>query len=218
MKGWCVWLVFTGALLLAAAPALADTRPAPLDALAASFGGWAPLREVRTFAYRLKRLNAQGVVTRDERFRLDLEKGHVWSRDLSTGVETWWDSSAGWRHAAADGEPVRDEAAGARLRSHAAFNFFRLLRDPATQAEWTGERRIRLTPAGEEPFEVELDPASGRIVANHFPGGLVSDEADYQPVGALVWPMEFRVPGANAFTGRFSEVELLREPALPLSR
>lgn len=209
-------VTFTCGLLIVVA-AHADLRPAPLDALAASFGGWASLRKVRTFAYRLTRLNAQGVVTRDERYRLDLETGHVWSRDLRTGIETWWDGAAGWRRAAAVSEPARDDAAGARLRSHAAFNFFRLLRDPATRAEWTAERRIRLTPAGEEAFEVELDAASGRIVANHFAGGFVSDEADYQSVGALVWPMEFRVPGENAFTGRFSEVELSREPALPAS-
>jgi hypothetical protein len=211
-------VAFACVLLGVAAMHAADPRPAPLDALAASFGGWTPLREVRTFAYRLMRLDAQGVVTRDERYRLDLETGHVWSRDLRTGIETWWDGAAGWCRAVTDGDPARDDVAGARLRSHAAFNFFRLLRDPATRAEWTGERRIRLTPTGEEAFEVELDPVSGRIVANHFAGGFVSDEADYQPVGALVWPMEFRVPGANAFTGRFSEVELSREPALPASR
>jgi hypothetical protein len=177
-----------------------------------------PLRVVRTFAYRLTRTDARGVVTRDERYRLDLETGAVWSRDLRTGVEIWWDGATGWRRAKAGDEPTKDEAAGTRLQSHAAFNFFRLLRDPATRAEWTAERRIRLTPAGEEAFEVELDPASGRIVANHFAGGLVSSEADYQSVGALVWPMEFRVPGANAFTGRFSEVELQREPALSALR
>lgn len=216
-RWWRTLLTFACVFLVVVATH-ADTRSAPLDALAASFGGWALLREVRTFAYRLTRTDAQGVVTRDERYRLDLEKGHVWSRDLRTGVETWWDGAAGWRRATNDGEPARDEAAGTRLRSHAAFNFFRLLRDPATRAEWTAERRIRLTPAGEEAFEVELDPSSGRIVANHFAGGFVSDEADYQPVGSLVWPMEFRVPGAKAFTGRFSEVELLREAALPALR
>lgn len=203
-------------ILLGVVVAHADTRSAPLDALAVSFGGWSPLREVRTFAYRLTRTDAQGVVTRDERYRLDLESGQIWSRDLRTGVEAWWDGAAGWRRAADDREPGRDEAAGARLRSHAAFNFFRLLRDPATRAEWTAEWRIRMTPAGEEAFEVELDPASGRIVANYFAGSLGSDETDYQPIGgALVWPMEFRTRGANASTGRFSEVELSREPALP---
>lgn len=211
-------LVTFACVFLPVIAAHADTRPAPLDALAASFGGWAPLREVRTFAYRLTRIDAQGAVTRDERYRLDLEKGSVWSRDLRTGVETWWDGSAGWRRAKPGDKPAKDEAAGTRLRSHAAFNFFRLLRDSATRAEWTSERRIRLTPAGEDAFEVELDPASGRIVENHFAGGFVSDEADYQRVGSLVWPMEFRVPGLKAFTGRFSEVELLREAALPASR
>lgn len=209
------WLVLVCALLGAAAPAA--ERPAPLDALAASFGGWTPLRAVRTFAYRLTRTDAQGVVTRDESYRLDLENGQVWSRDRRSGDEAWWDGAAGWRRPAAGGAAGRDDAAGARLRSHAAFNFFRLLRDPATRAEWTGERRIRLTPAGEEAFEVELDPASGRIVANHF-GPVVSGEFDYRPVGALVWPMEFRVPGAKASVGRFSELELSDDPALPAAR
>lgn len=210
-------LITLTCVLMGVAAARADLRPAPLDALAASFGGWAPLREVRTFAYRLTRTDAQGVVTRDECYRLDLETGHVWSRDLRTGVEIWWDGAAGWRRAATGGDAVRDEAAGARLRSHAAYNFYRLLRDPATRAEWTDAGRIRLTPAGEEAFEVELDSATGRIVANHFDGGMVSGEFDYQPLGALVWPTEFRVPGARAFSARFSEIQLSREPALPAS-
>lgn len=203
------------ALVWVTVAAHAETRPAPLDALAASFGGWAPLREVRTFAYRLTRRDATGAVTRDERYRVDLENGHVWSRDLRRGDETWWDGAAGWRRVAAGGAPARDAAVGSRLRSHAAFNFFRLLRDRTTGAAWVGVRRIRLTPAGEASFEVELDPASGRIVANHFPGGLVSREVDYQPIGALVWPMEFQALGAPPASGRFSEIELSSEPALP---
>ncbi|WP_415909770.1 hypothetical protein [Oleiharenicola sp. Vm1] len=105
-----VWPVLVCALLGAAAPAA--ERPAPLDALAASFGGWTPLRAVRTFAYRLTRTDAQGVVMRDESYRLDLENGQVWSRDRRSGDEAWWDGAAGWRRPAAGGAAGRDDAAG----------------------------------------------------------------------------------------------------------
>ncbi|MBI5426580.1 MAG: hypothetical protein HZA32_21090 [Opitutae bacterium] len=215
MTRYGAWIVFAGALLLAAASALAGTRPAPLDALATSFGGWAPLREVRTMTYRLTRFSG-GTRVGEVLYRLDLESGHVWSRDMLTNEESWWDGATGWRRAA-KGNPERDAGVADRLREHAAYHFFRLLRDPATRAEWINLTRIRIKPAGQEAFEVELDPSDGRIRSNHF-GDVTVREGFYEPVGQLVWPMKFIVeqPLKPPASGHFSAVRLLAEPALPV--
>jgi hypothetical protein len=208
-------------LPLAANPAESDPRRdarAPLDVLAASFGGWEAMRAGRTLAYRLTVTDEDQAVRRDARYRLDLASGAVWSRDLLTGEETEWDGTTG-RRRRGQAEATRDDAAGERLRTHAAYNFLRLLRDPATRAEWQGAWRIRLHPAGAAAFAVELDPSNGRIRSNHFDDGAFSTEEDYQPVGALVWPMRFVVPSASGGrTGVFRDVQLLAEPALPAPR
>lgn len=201
-------------LLLSVHAAGAPSARPPLDVLARGFGGWPALRAVRAFAYRLTLTDGKGTVLRDAQYRLDLENGQVWSKNLLTGEEAWWDGTSGWRQAA-PGRHERDEAAGTRLRSHAAYNFLRLLRDSATRAEWKSPARIRLSPAGADPFEVEIDPATGRILTNHFGDGTGSAEHDYQPVGPLVWPMRFIVPGVGGpRTGVFDEVRLLTEPAI----
>lgn len=201
--------------VIAGATTAPAARPA-LEVLAEALGGAEAVRAGRTFAYRLTRTAANGVVGRDEDYRLDLDTGQVWRRDRRSGEETWWDGTAGWRRPAAGAAPQRDDETGRRLQAHGAYNFLRLLRDPATRAEWRGPHRLRLHPAGVEAFEVELDPRDGRIVANHFDDGSFSEETDYAPLGALVWPMAFRVPGPEgASVGRFSEVRLLDEPALP---
>lgn len=215
-----VWLIG----FLVSLPALAAenlTAHPALDVLAEGFGGWDAVRSGRTFAYRLKLTNAKQVLVRDDLYRIDLVTGHVWSRNLLTLEEAWWDGASGWSRVGAAG-PVRDEAAGTRLKAHAAYNFLRLLRDPATQAEWVVQRgawifpRMQLTPASHDPFEVEIIPASRQIVTNHFRDGTRSTERNYRPVGPIVWPMSFDVMQGRGFTnGEFSELHLLDEPALP---
>lgn len=212
MRRW-----FTCLLLLIALAAHA-VEPAvsapPLDVLAQGFGGWPALRAVRTFAYRLTVTDKSGAVTRDALYRLELANGHVWSKNLLADEETWWDGASGWRRTGS-APAERDEQVARKLREHAAYNFFRLLRDPATRAEWSGLRRICLTPAGQAAFEVELFATGHRIALNDF-GDVTVAEASYEPIESLVWPRCFSVGSKDGVvaTGRYRELVLLDAPAL----
>lgn len=215
MSRWLICLLLVGVTALPAARPVPDEKP--LDVIAKGLGGWDAVRAGRTFAYRLKITDQRGTVQRDALYRLELANGHIWSKNLQTGEETWWDGTSGW-HRFGKGEAVRDDDAAKTLGEHAAYNFLRLLRDPETRAEWRdalGLQEVRLVPAGRTAFMATLVPDGGWIRMSRF-GDITVFEGRYEKVGALVWPMQFDVHNRNGptSTGSYSEIALLDEPAL----
>lgn len=191
--------------LLASVPALA--APEPREFLRAGLGG-ARLEAVDTFSYRLTVSDpATNRVVRDARYRLEAATGALDCENLLTGERSHWDGRAGWLLQGADRHPL-PAAAAESLREHVAYHFVRLLRDPDTRIAAVGPNRYRLTPAGSDPFEVVVDPGTGRILENHFGSDTIVHEQDYQQLEGVAWPMTFelRRNGITTRRGQFTEV------------
>jgi hypothetical protein len=206
-------------LLLCSLSVAAVAAEAPLDLLRRGLGG-ERFRAIEAFSYRLTITELPGDrVVRDARYRLEAATGRLETTDLATGERRLWDGKAGWRITTTGREPLSD-AATAALRNQVAYHFVRLLHDPATAIAALAPERYRLTPADAAPFDVVVDPVTGRILENHFGADLVGHELDYQVVDGVAWPMVFEVHDAGVVTrrGRFSEAAFAfraGQPAAP---
>ena len=189
----------------------------PRETLRTAFGGVA-LDAVGRFDYRLTVENAEGQLQRDAHYALAPASGLLHVRDLlAAGQPQVWSAPDGtWRRV--DGELQFLGAALAQpYREHVAYHFLPLFASAQTRYERLAADRIRIAPAGADAFEVVIDPQSGRILENHFDGGVIGRELDYQRFAGVWWPMQFEivVDGKKIRHGRFSDVKVARSSALP---
>ena len=140
----------------------------PLTRLKAGFGG-AAVDAVARFDYRLGVADAQGKTLRDGQYVLLPASRRLHVRDaLATDRSQVWSGDEGtWRLVGTQWEFL-GPALAAPYRQHVAYHFLPLLRDPATRYQALPGDRLRLSPATVAPFEVQLDPVSGRITENRF--------------------------------------------------
>lgn len=206
-------LCLAGAAVPAAAQDAVAQRGSDRDASAqarvrGAFGGDAAAAVTR-FDYRLVVTDAAGRVRRDARYALLPRTRALHVHDASADTRVWSGEDGSWRWSGGQWD-VLGPALAQPYRDHVAYHFLPMLQDPATgyeAAPGDGDR-VRVSPRGVAPFEVRLDPASGRVVENRFDGGTVVRELDYRDVGGVPWPMAFEVlgDGGVAQRGQFSDV------------
>ncbi|MCG2586155.1 hypothetical protein [Massilia sp. TS11] len=200
-----VLLALQSGLVYAAGPACDWSK------VRAAFGG-AALDQVAELDYRLTMHAADGKTSVSD-YRLWPKARQL--RIQRDGRTRWWDGQQGWEQ---DEQGLRmlEGSAGDAVREAMAYNFFSLFADPSTSTVAESPLRLRVQPTGEQAFAIELDPVTCRIMSNHFGPELVARELDYRQVGALVWPMAFRVEksGVAVRRGEFSAL-VARAQATP---
>jgi hypothetical protein len=180
--------------------------------------GGAAVDAVQRFEYRLQVVDRAGRTQRAADYVLLPKLRQLYMRDAAPAApsETWSGPDGTWRRSAGQWEFLGD-ALAAPARQHVAYNFLALLQDRGTTYSDAGAGRIRIAPTDAAAFEVELDPATERIVENRFDGGLRAREFDYRDVGGVQWPMAFEVVEAGKILrgGRFSQVRAGADATLP---
>ncbi|UXI70179.1 hypothetical protein [Tahibacter amnicola] len=202
-RQWVTALTCLAVLSVAAA----STESDPLHILRKGFGEKALARTVSVH-YHLAVSRPDGSRLREGDYCLEPGTGTLVVRNTADGSLSWISPTGNGVRRNGTNVPL-DEATTARLRAHAATHFLRLLRDPATRAQWQDTHRIRLFPAGQDAFDVRLD-AHHRIVENRFDDGTVSVEHDYRDIGGIWWPMRFDAmkDGKPVASGLFSNLRL----------
>lgn len=205
------------ALALATTSVAAADNPPPRDLLRSAFGG-AALDTVGRFDYRLTVENSDGQVLRDANHALAPATARLYVEDLVAAgrTQTWSSPEGTWRLVEGQLQFLGD-ALAAPYREHAAYHFLPMLASPQTTYTNVAPDRVRVSPAGVGAFDVVVDLASGRILENRFDGGVVGRELDYREVDGVVWPMQFEIvdDGRTLRRGRFADVSVVRDPALP---
>lgn len=190
---------------------------APETRLRAGLGGPA-VDAVERFDYRLRLSDAAGHVQRSGDYTLLPKQRQLYVRDTSgpEAAETWSGPDGTWRRSGTQWEFL-GESLAAPLRQHVAYHFLALLQDPRTRYSEAAPDRVRIAPDGADAFEVQLDPATGRIIENRFDSGVRAREFDYRDVAGVQWPMSFDVLERDRIVGRgrFSDVRVDAQAALP---
>ncbi|HWJ06270.1 MAG TPA: hypothetical protein VNS57_10860 [Steroidobacteraceae bacterium] len=217
MKAVLAPLMLAAVALAITTSATAADNPSPRELLRAAFGG-AVLDTVGRFDYRLTVENSEGQVLRDARHALAPASARLHVEDLfAAGRPQVWSSPEGtWR--LADGQlQFLGDALAKPYREHVAYHFLPMLASPQTTYTTVAPGRVRISPAGVGAFEVLLESKSGRILENRFDGGVTGRELDYRQVDGVLWPMQFDIvsDGRTLRHGRFSDVKVTGEPALP---
>jgi hypothetical protein len=204
------WLAVT-MFAMAGSPAIAAEEAREI--LRAALGGEAATQVAR-FDYRLTVEDGAGTVLRDANYALQPRAARLYQRDLlaTASSETWSEPQGTWR--LTDGQwEFAGPAIADPLRAHVAYHFLALLADPSASVQGVAPDRLRLSPAGQDAFDVVLDAGSGRIVQNLFDDGTLVRELEWTDVGGVWWPMLYELVQQGAVTrrGRFRAVAVQRE-------
>ena len=202
------WLVAKVMIAMAVSPAMAAEEAREI--LRAALGG-EPATQVARFDYRLTVEDGAGSVVRDANYALQPGAARLYQRDLlaAASTETWSEPQGTWRVTDRQWE-FAGPAIADPLRAHVAYHFLALLADAAAGVQRVAPDRLRLSPLGQDAFDVVIDADSGRIVQNRFDDGVFVRELDWADIDGLSWPMRYELVEHGAVTrrGRFDAVDV----------